>query len=359
MIYEYMAPKKISEKPTLFVYNLGLDNSSYELAATIDWINAFASQCNKVYVFSTHIGQYNLPPNVRAIELGGGSFLGRCKWIINTTRSVILYLKLKKNVIIFHHMSQYTAIYPGILFRLFQTNQGLWYAHNHKNLSLFIAEKVVNFGFTSVKGAFPINSRKVHIIGQGINVNKFLISEKILERKQNAIVSLGRISPVKNLEKLLSADIKNFEIQFIGRVIDHRYKIELQLLAKKQGKTLKILNPIPYRSVPKYLANWKYYYCGTQVAVDKASIEAALSGCLILSTNSNVIQLTGMSHLYNYLRIGVPATIESQIQVFESLDKSTLRIVQSMLKNYCAESNNVENTTMRIISILDNYKSVV
>ena len=310
-------------------------------------------------MFSTHIGQYNLPPNVRAIELGGGSFIGRCKWMISTTRSVILYLKLKKNVIVFHHMSQYTAIYPGVLFRLFQTNQGLWYAHNHKNFSLFIAEKVVNFGFTSVIGAFPINSRKVQIIGQGINVNKFIINEKILERKRNGIVSLGRISPVKNLEKLLSADTKDFEIQFRGRVLDHRYKVELHLSAKKQGKTLKILNPLAYKSVPKYLANWKYYYCGTQVAVDKASIEAALSGCLILTTNSNVIQLTGMSKLYNFLGISVPSTIEGQIQVFDSLEKSTLKIVQIMLKNYCAELNNVENTTKRIISILDNCKGVV
>lgn len=62
---------------------------------------------------------------------------------------------------------------------------------------LFIAEKIVNFGFTSAKGAFPISSRKIHIIGQGIDINRFIYSEKILEHKQNGIVSLGRISPVK------------------------------------------------------------------------------------------------------------------------------------------------------------------
>ena len=100
-----MVVNKIAEKPILFVYNLGLDNKSYELAATIDWINAFASQCSKVYVFSTHIGQYNLPPNVRAIELGGGSFIGRCKWMISTTRSVILYLKLKVFLCSYHFLS--------------------------------------------------------------------------------------------------------------------------------------------------------------------------------------------------------------------------------------------------------------
>lgn len=354
-----MSQKKNSEKPTLFVYNLSLDNKSYEIAATLDWINAFASQCNKVYVFSTHIGKYALPSNVRTIELGGGSFIGKFKWIINTSRSIILYLKLKENVIIFHHMSQYTAIYPGIIFRLMRTNQGLWYAHHNKNLSLFIAEKIVNFGFTSAKGAFPINSRKIYTIGQGIDINKFIISEKILERKQNGIVSLGRISPVKNLEKLLHSDTKNFEIQFRGRVLDQNYKLELQSLAKKQGKTLKILNPISYKSVPKYLANWKYYYCGTQVAVDKAAIEAALSGCLILTINSNVIELTGMSYLYSFLRVNVPSTIESQIAVFESLDKSTLKMVQIMLRNYCAEQNNVENTTKKITSVLHNSKDRV
>lgn len=351
-----MSLKKKFLKPTIFVYNLSLDNKSYEIAATIDWINAFSSHCNKVYVFSTHIGEHIFPLNVETFELGGGSLTGRCKWFINTTRSFILFLKLKKNVIIFHHMSQYTAIYPGILFRLFRANQGLWYAHNHKNVSLFFAEKIIKFGFTSAEGAFPINSQKVHVIGQGININKFMISEKMLEQKQNGIVSLGRIAEVKNLEQLLYADIKNFKIQFRGRALDSNYKNELQLLAKKQGKILKILNPISYEFVPKYLASWKYYYCGTKVAVDKAAIEAALSGCLILSTNSNVIHLTGMIHIYNFLGIKAPLKIEDQIGLFESLNKHTLKMMQTMLKSYCAELNNVDNTTKKVISILDSLR---
>ena len=58
---------KTKNKPTLFLFNLEVDSQSRVLAAGLDWIFAFSEHCHKVFVFSTHVGEYKLPNNVTVI----------------------------------------------------------------------------------------------------------------------------------------------------------------------------------------------------------------------------------------------------------------------------------------------------
>ena len=86
-------------KPTLFLFNLRTDESSFKLAASLDWIKAFALECNEVFVFSTHIGKFTLPSNVHVTELGGGTIIGKVKWILNTVKSVYVFSKTKEKLL--------------------------------------------------------------------------------------------------------------------------------------------------------------------------------------------------------------------------------------------------------------------
>jgi hypothetical protein len=129
-------------KPTLFLFNLEVDSQSSVLAAGLDWIVAFSGHCKQVFVFSTHVGDYKLPSNVTVIELSGSGFLR----------------KLREKIV-FHHMSQYTVIFPGIFLKIFRARQGLWYAHAAKGITLYLAEIISNKTFTSATGAFPIATK--------------------------------------------------------------------------------------------------------------------------------------------------------------------------------------------------------
>ena len=77
---------------TLIIYNLETDLDSQVLAAAHDWVEAFAAQVDKVFVYSTHVGQTNLPANVVVKELGGGSFLKRLVGLFRLYKSFAISL---------------------------------------------------------------------------------------------------------------------------------------------------------------------------------------------------------------------------------------------------------------------------
>jgi hypothetical protein len=99
----------------------------------------------------------------------------------------------------------------------------------------------------------------------------------------------------------------------------------------------------------------KYYFCGTRIAVDKAAIEAAASGCIIISNNKNVLQLTGMSKIYASLNVVIPESLQSQIEVFEEISSKRIEQIQAEISQLTCELNNVKNTTKRVLDeILSN-----
>ena len=346
---------KTKIKPTLFLFNLEVDSQSRVLAAGLDWIFAFSEHCHKVFVFSTHVGEYKLPNNVTVIELSGPGFLGKFRWFKNSTRALFMYLSTGGEKIVFHHMSQYTVIFPGIFLRFFGARQGLWYAHAARGITLYVAEKVSNKTFTSAKGAFPIFSKKLTLLGQGVDTSKFSLAfQENIDSKREGIFSLGRINAVKNLKKLLETMPVKHEkrIEFMGRCEDENYKSIIENLAKAKELNLVINDSKSYNEIPLYLTKWSYYYCGTNTAVDKAAIEAAASGCIIISSNKNVLKLTGMDSVYINFNLTIPENLFDQISFFDKLTEKDISLIRKEISDISCEQNNVVNTTRKIVDVL-------
>ncbi len=342
-------------KPNLILFNLETSSESKVLAAGIDWIKSLSLLSQNVYVFSTHIGVFTLPNNVKVFELGGGNFKKRFKWFMNNFYAIYLVFKMKKSVVIFHHMSHYSVIFPGIIFRLIGVKQGLWYAHAHKSFSLSLAARIANSLFTSAPGAFPVKSKKITYLGQGVKIDDFQNAFKADKNShRTGIVSVGRISPAKNLETLLNSVPFNFasKIEFLGGIENLDYHANLVALAEKKNLTLTFNYAKIYSEIPNYLVKWRYYFCGTDVAVDKAVIEAAAAGCFIISLNNNVLELTGMNEVYQKLKVPIPNELKAQFDTFENLTDSQRYGLQLVISNVTGEMNNVYNTTGKIFNKL-------
>ena len=107
-----------------------------------------------------------------------------------------------------------------------------------------------------------------------------------------------------------------------------------------------------YSEIPDYLVSWRYYFCGTNVAVDKVVIEAAAAGCIVLSLNKNILELTGMNRVYQKLRVPVPSDLLTQFHTFEKLNDLERSDIQIDISNATGEANNVYNTTRKIFQKL-------
>jgi len=345
------------DRNILFIFNLETDLESPVLAMGHSWINSFASNnFRKVYVYSTHVGLHDLPKNVKVIETGGGNFLKRVRAIYRLSLAAVLILQKTRSALVFHHMSVRTTLFPGILIRILRIPQGLWYSHSATPASLKLSLRVVDLVFTSTEGSTSILSNKLRYTGHGIDYDKFPTVEEVLKIQKSGIVSLGRLARVKNLDKIISAGKQksNFpEITFIGPEADENvFASELRNLANKEDVELRILPTIPHGEVPEALSKYSFYYSGTPRSVDKATLEAASVGCIIITEERPACELTGMN--LEWKKIGHEGHIDlaDQIALIQSLTDVEIKNVRKEIIEFTRTKNNVINTTRIIIEQL-------
>ena len=346
-----------SNRSVLFVFNLELNLESEVLAVAHDWVEEFATIASKVYVFSTHIGTTSLPENVKIVEIGGGSLLKRIVGLLRLLQLIPLIYELRRNLVVFHHMSPRTVLILGPIFRFLGIPQGLWYSHSHKSLELVISSRIVNKLFSSTKEAIPLESIKSQFVGHGIPIKKFIEWRDSNYERTMQMVSVGRLASIKKYEHgiLLASKLpgSNNSFMIIGPGNkDSEYPVTLRELASTLGVDLFFLGPRNYREIPALMANTKYFFSGTPRSVDKAVIEAALSGAFILSENNSAMHLGGMQSLINSWGCENDPSLEEIVATIESFTIGELQNARLRVSLEAERLSNLNNTCRVILSCL-------
>jgi glycosyltransferase involved in cell wall biosynthesis len=204
------------------------------------WVEEFSKYYEQVSVICLEKGDFNLPKNVSVYSLGKESGKSIIKYVYNFYH---LIFKLRKNYdSVFVHMNPEYVCLGGLVWKFFNKKIGLWYTHREINLKLRIAEMFSDTIFTASKESFKLPSRKLQVVGHGIDTKKFpiLISDFSLPL---SILHLGRITKIKNIEviaqvtkNLIDNRINIKELRLVGTPItneDKEYKKFLQNLFGK------------------------------------------------------------------------------------------------------------------------------
>ena len=267
-----------------------------------DWIKRLADVAD-IFVITNYAGKYDLPDNVKVFSLGKESGAGK---FVKFFRYQWLLLKLlPKSSGVFFHMCPEYVLGAGLLPKFFGKKTLLWYAHKAISWKLRFAEKLVDKIFTPSKESFRLASKKVEITGHGIDVEKFKPAEKIKDGSKFKIISVGRISPVKNYELLIEvADIlrnKSFsaqggpasgwEIKIAGAPILESDKICFEKLKEKvQEKNLEdkivFVGPISNKDIAGFYQGGDLFINLSDTgSIDKAVLEAMACELKILTSN--------------------------------------------------------------------------
>lgn len=191
------------------------------------WIYGFAQHFDLVTVICLEQGFHELPANVKVLSLGKEKKASRVGYLVNFYSYI---WKQRKNYdAVFVHMNPIYVVLGGPIWKILNKKIFLWYTHKNVDLKLRIAEKFAYKIFTASKESFRLVSKKVKVMGHGIDVEEF--SRKIVSQtreehspsalsasvKENVppvsvvrqeILSVGRISRTKNQ----LAMIQGFEI---------------------------------------------------------------------------------------------------------------------------------------------------
>lgn len=259
-----------------------------------DWLREF-SKLAQVTVLALEVGEYVLP-GVQVFSLGKDRGLPKVRWLFN------LYVYLWKDRanydFVFAHMSPLFGILPYPLLLILRKKIVLWYVHRNVDLKLRVAEKLVSKVFTATPESFGILSSKVFYMGQAVDVDKFYSEnlEHLNDKKEFRVITVGRITPIKNLDTLIEAvTLVTKEIPVVVDIvgapvtkgdIEYDEKIKKMIMESGLADRMRFVGLVPNKDLPKLFvsANLSINLCPTG-GLDKTVLESMASGVSVIVSN--------------------------------------------------------------------------
>ncbi|MFH1759250.1 MAG: glycosyltransferase [Patescibacteria group bacterium] len=274
-----------------------VDQNDTLLASTIGWIREFAQrpEIGKVTALALRVGEFDLPENVEVVKIKGAN---RLATTFNFYKEVLRRIKNTDWFFIYQG-----GHYPLLLlpFKLLGKKIYQWKAHPRVSLMMrFYAYVCDTKIFTSTPSAFPMKLKKVKVVGQGVDTEKFNIQNI---PKTGDWVTVGRIAPVKRLEKaieLLAHYNKRYDVDYrldiYGPVFlekDRKYKRELDQLILRLGleKLVEFKGAVNRDKLPEILNRYKLFISFNDGAVDRSVLEAAACGLPVFTPNKCVAEM--------------------------------------------------------------------
>ena len=336
------------------------------------WIAEFAKHCEKLTVICLQKSEYSLPGNIKILSLGKNNYqlrinnyelFKKIKYLFNFYRYI--WRERKNYDAVFVHMNQIYVILGGFLWRLWHKKIALWYAHGQVSFSLKIAKKLTDVIFTSTKSGFRLKSKKIKVIGQGIDVNKLIIKNYELNNNDNfKIIAIGRISPVKNYETLIEAvEILHKEriklsVDIIGQAgtaEQEKYFAGLKKMVqdKNLGDIINFRGAVPNKNIVECLHSADLFVStGLTGSLDKAMAEAMSCGLPLLTCNEAMFEVLGEYKeklMYNKKDF---TQLSDKIKMIINLDKNEKQKMAGDLRDIVINNHSLENFVKKIVNDL-------
>ena len=273
----------------------------------VGWIAEFAAHAETVEVICLEEGTHSLPPNVRIHSLGKER--GQMSRLVYAFRFWRLLWNIRGTYdVVFVHMNPEYLILGGLMWRIVRIPASLWYVHKSVNMRLRLAAFFAKHIFTASKESCRLGSKKVHLVGHGIDTRLFSgVSKKSVELK---IVTSGRISHTKRLIEMLSVcDVLHtrgipFTFSIAGAPVfesDMLYEKKLKdIIAQKPYKeSVRLLGSMEYTDMPALLRDSAVFLNLSDTgSIDKAVLEPLCMGIPAVSSNIAFKELLSPHGLY-------------------------------------------------------------
>lgn len=281
----------------LLIFTQKIDINDPVLGFFHKWVEKISYKIDKVYVVCLEVGEFSLPDNVTVLSLGKER--GRNKVVI-VFYFYIFLLKLKNDYdTVFIHMNKEYVLLGFWWWFVLGKKIILWYNHPFADIWAKLAGKISNIVLcTSDKSYFGrTGGGKLMPVGIDVDIFKPL---SIFDRKN--FVYVGRISPVKRVDKILAAvdlllgssekkyNKDNTVLDIYGGVSnkDKQYGLILGKDVDAYGGAVKYNGEIVNQDLPGVYNKYSALVNVTEDgSFDKVILEAMSCGILVISSNSN------------------------------------------------------------------------
>ena len=282
----------------LLIITQRVDVNDDNLGFFHSWLEKFAERLDKLYVVCLVEGEHHLPANVVVYSLGKDKEYSKLRQFLRLQK--FLFKNLNDVDGVFIHMCSIYALIAFSLVRIFRKKMLLWHVHKSVNWESKLAGRLVDKILTASEGSCRLkNRKKIEIVGHGIDVDKFQTINYKLQTTNYKLLSVGRITPIKNQATLIQAiDIlvnqrgfRDVEVKIIGSPLEdyeREYFVELKKMVqeRKLENYIKFLGSVFYKEMPRFYQNADLVVNLSHTgSIDKVVLESMASGCLVLTSN--------------------------------------------------------------------------
>lgn len=346
----------------LLIITQVVDTEHPILGFFVRWIEEFARHCESVIVICLQEGKHDLPKNVRVRSLGKEEGVSRLKYLAR----FYSYIWRERNHYdaVFVHMNQIHIILGALVWRLLGKRISLWYMHKHVSLSLRCATLLTHRVFTASLESFRVRSRKIQCVGHGIDTDAFSYSEHGTHDPMR-LVTVGRVSPVKNLEVLIDviAAVHARDMACTFTIVgdadsesQHAYKH--QLIQQMRGRDLESAVTWKGTQEQKYIPNILrehdvFLHASDTGSLDKSILEALSCGTLPVTADPTLSR--DLPDDLKPLCIAKRNDVESYVRALFSiraLSGAESERLRRMGRDYVEHHHSLAKLIPKIISVL-------
>lgn len=328
------------------------------------WLEELARQSDSVVALCLYLGEHHLPSNVKIFSLGKEEGISRLKYLYRFYKVIWREREAYDQVLV--HMNQIYVILGAPLWRLLRKKIGLWYAHGSVSFSLRLAEKLTHLVLTSTPSGFRLPSRKVTVVGQGIDTEQFKPDFQGGKEGDFTLISVGRLSPVKGLEKIVKAVkiLKDravvVKLVLIGGADTEdqtKYFSRLQKMVKDEGleNQVRFLGSLPNDEIIFHLRKAEVFVnmSGTG-SLDKAILEAMACGLPIITSNEAIRSVLPPGYLKGaYLENSDSESLARETERIRSLSLEERRRRGEEMRKIVESQHNLKGLVSKIIEVYE------
>lgn len=270
------------------------------------WIIEFSKHFEFVTVVCLEMGEYSLPENVKVLSLGKEERQSRLQYLIH----FYWYIQHeRKNYdAVFVHMNQEYLMLAGWLWRLWGKKVTMWRNHYEGSFLTDFASMFCHKVFCTSKYSYTAKYKKTVLMPVGIDTEVFKPIAGV-ERVDNSILFLGRISPSKRPEVLIDAlelinkRGANFSASIYGDPTKGSDDYYQSLLEKVRATGLEdkihFHSGMPNHETPAvYSRHEVFVNLSPSGMYDKTIFEAMACGCMSISSNKNLVGMIDNSLIF-------------------------------------------------------------
>lgn len=331
------------------------------------WINEMAKKVKKIIVLTMYKGEYQLEDNVVVYSIGKEKGYSKFRRFLKFYSLLFKIFKENKIDVVFSHMMPVFVVMAGLVLKIKKIPIFLWYCHGNVTQKLRLAVLFSKKVFTCSNLGMNVYTKKKKVIGHGINTELFKYHPH--KQKENLLLHVGRISPIKNVHILIEVmnilvhqkKIKDLKLVLIGEPMELKkdmnyfFKLNMGVTKNKLDKHVFFLGM-------KSQADLLYHYRDSKFllnlsdtkSLDKVLLEAMACGCIPVSSNSS-FKMLYKKHFPQLIVTKDAIEIAEKMMNLILLNKQELEILRKALRINVNKNHTLDRLVTNIYCHMEKF----